>query len=206
MLNFAVYYNIFLYLITKVQMRRVTRKPDNTENYASLLNGDAMTIEPDGTISGNTAQIYTNIEDQVTTQGAAFGVQYVLPKNYTIGGNYSWNRLNEDLAAQGFLAEFNTPEHKVNLTFANREVVKNLGFSATFRWQDAFLWQSSFATGTVPAFQTLDIQASYRMKPIKTILKIGGSNTLNQKYIQSKGGPNIGALYYVSLTFDELMN
>ena len=44
------------------------------------------------------------------------------------------------------------------------------------------------------------------MKELKTILKIGASNALNNRYIQSKGGPNIGGLYYISLTFDELMN
>ena len=84
------------------------------------MNGEALTIQPDGTLTGNTAQIYTNIDDQVTTQGAAIGIQYVLPKNYTIGGNYSYNSLNEDLNAQGFLAEYNTPEHKTNLSFGNK--------------------------------------------------------------------------------------
>jgi outer membrane receptor protein involved in Fe transport len=206
LIDMSVYYNIYLDFITQVQVRRVARDASNNENYATILNGEAMTIESNGTISGNTAQIYTNIDDQVTTQGGAIGIQYVLPKDFTIGGNYSYNRLNEDLNAQGFLAEYNTPEHKFNLSFGNREVFKNLGFNTSFRWQDAFLWQSSFAIGTVPSFSTLDAQVSYRIKDMKTIVKLGGSNSLNQKYIQSKGGPNIGAIYYISLTFDELMN
>ncbi|QNL23174.1 carboxypeptidase-like regulatory domain-containing protein [Hyphobacterium sp. CCMP332] len=206
LIDFAVYYNIYLDFITQVQLRKVSLNSDGTENYASLVNGEALTIQPDGTLTGNTAQIYTNIDDQVTTQGAAIGIQYVLPKNYTIGGNYSYNSLNEDLNAQGFLAEYNTPEHKTNLSFGNREVIKNIGFSITYRWQDAFLWQSSFAVGEVPAYSTLDAQVSYKMKELKTILKIGASNALNNRYIQSKGGPNIGGLYYISLTFDELMN
>lgn len=206
LIDFAVYYNIYLDFITQVQLRKVDLNPDGTENYASLVNGSALTIQPNGELTGNTAQIYTNIEEQVTTQGAALGIQYVLPKNYTIGGNYSYNSLNEDLNAQGFLAEYNTPEHKTNLSFSNREVVKNLGFSITYRWQEAFLWQSSFAIGEVPAYSTLDAQVSYRMKDIKTVLKVGASNALNNRYIQSKGGPTIGGLYYISLTFDQLMN
>lgn len=105
------------------------------------------------------------------------------------------------------MSEFNTPKHKTNIMFGNRKVTGNFGFNVTFRWQSEFLWQSSFtipANGMVPAYKTVDAQISYRISDIKSVLKIGGSNLLNQKYIQSLGGPNIGAMYYVSLTFDEL--
>jgi iron complex outermembrane receptor protein len=105
------------------------------------------------------------------------------------------------------MSEFNTPEHKTNISFSNRKVTKDLGFNVTWRWQSEFLWQSSFtipANGMVPSYYTLDAQVSYRLSGIKSVLKIGGSNLLNKKYIQSLGGPNIGAMYYVSLTYDEL--
>ncbi len=57
----------------------------------------------------------------------------------------------------------------------------------------------------VPAYSTIDAQISYKIPSIKSVVKIGGSNLANQRYIQSLGGPSIGAIYYVSLTFDELM-
>jgi outer membrane receptor protein involved in Fe transport len=75
-----------------------------------------------------------------------------------------------------------------------------------WRWQEGFRWESTFAVGNVPSYQTLDAQVSYRLPDIKTIVKLGGSNILNQKYIQNYGGPTIGAIYYLSLTFDELFN
>jgi outer membrane receptor protein involved in Fe transport len=58
----------------------------------------------------------------------------------------------------------------------------------------------------VPSYGTLDAQVSYKVDGIKSIVKLGGSNILNKYYIQSLGGPRIGAIYYVSITFDELMN
>lgn len=201
----AYYYNIYNDFITQVRVRVASPLPDNSgPNYATLLNGTAMTVGSDGSITGNTAQIYTNSTEQVTSQGAVLGLTYNLPKGYTVGTNYNWNVINN--VPDGFLAEFNTPEHKVNLTFGNRKVTENFGFNLAWRWQSEFLWESSFTiprNGYVPAYTTLDGQVSYKVPSMKSIIKLGGSNLLNQKYIQSLGGVNIGALYYVSVTFDQ---
>jgi outer membrane receptor protein involved in Fe transport len=155
----------------------------------------------------NTFSIPTNVDRQLVAQGFAIGMEYSLPKGYKLGGNYNWNRLNEAerLAADGFLAEFNTPEHKYNITFGNRKVTDKIGFNVSYRWQDQFLWESSFAQGSVPAIGTVDAQVSYRLKDLKSIVKIGGSNLTNERYVLNYGGPTLGAIYYVSVTFDQLM-
>ncbi|MFN8690849.1 MAG: TonB-dependent receptor, partial [Cyclobacteriaceae bacterium] len=108
------------------------------------------------------------------------------------------------LAADGFLAEFNTPEHKYNISFGNRKVTDKLGFNIAYRWQDQFLWESSFAQGQVPSIGTVDAQVSYRLSGLKSVLKVGGSNITNERYVLNYGGPTLGAIYYVSVTFDEL--
>ncbi len=156
----------------------------------------------------NTFSIPTNVDRQLTAQGFALGLDYSLPKGYKIGGNYNWNKLNDasQLAADGFLAEFNTPEHKYNFTFGNRKVTDRLGFNVAYRWQDKFLWESSFAQGEVPAFGTVDAQVSYKIKGLKSMIKLGGSNIGNERFVMNYGGPTIGGIYYVSITFDELMN
>jgi outer membrane receptor protein involved in Fe transport len=155
----------------------------------------------------NTFSIPTNVDRQLTAQGFAIGLDYSLPKGYRIGGNYNWNKLKDaaQLAADGFLAEFNTPEHKYNITFSNRKVTDKFGFSVAYRWQTSFLWESSFAQGTVPAIGTMDAQVSYRLKEMKSVVKFGGSNLANTRYILNYGGPTLGAIYYVSITFDQLM-
>ncbi|MFZ5970214.1 MAG: TonB-dependent receptor domain-containing protein [Bacteroidota bacterium] len=227
LIDAAYYYNVYNDFITQVRVRiadQFTTDPalngvpgysyttnaalNGTPNYATILNGSAVSVRSDGLLTGNTAQIYTNFTERVTSQGAVLGLTYNLPKGYTVGGNYSWNVLQDAPDPEQFLSEFNTPEHKVNLNIGNRRVTDNFGFNVTMRWQDEFLWQSSFtvpANGMVPAYTTVDAQVTYKLSGIKSMLKIGGSNLLNQKYIQSLGGPNIGALYYVSLTFDELL-
>lgn len=157
----------------------------------------------------NTFSIPTNVDRTLTAQGFAIGVDYNLSpqKGYKIGANYNWNKLKDadQLAADGFLAEFNTPEHKYNVTFGNRRVTDKFGFNVSYRWQDAFLWESSFAQGEVPAIGTIDAQLSYRLKEMKSIIKLGGSNIGNERYTLNYGGPTLGAIYYLSLTFDQLM-
>ncbi|HYC85998.1 MAG TPA: TonB-dependent receptor, partial [Chryseosolibacter sp.] len=195
LIDVAYYFNLYNNFITQVQV--VTAEPDGggNPNYLTILNSNA----------NNTFSIYTNAPGEVTAQGAVVGLTYNFLKGYTASGNYNWNRLGD--VPEGFIAEFNTPEHKVNFTFGNRNLTDELGFNVTWRWQTAFDWQSSFTNYTlypVPAYNTIDAQLSYKLPTWKSTFKLGGSNILNKKYIMSGGGPNIGGLYYISIVFDEM--
>jgi outer membrane receptor protein involved in Fe transport len=139
--------------------------------------------------------------------GASFGLDYVFSRGYKFGMNYSWNTLDDSSLPDDFFNDYNTPEHVVNVSFGNRKVIDNLGFNIGLRWQDAFIWNSSFVQdGEVPAFTSLDAQVSYKLSSMKSILKLGGSNLLNERYITAYGSPSVGAIYYISITFDELLN
>jgi len=146
-----------------------------------------------------------NATGKVQSQGWALQLDYTLPGGYTIGGNVAYNELisQDDLLDQGFRASYNTPKYRYNIKFENRKVTDRLGFNVTWRWQQAFLWESSFGVGVVPEFGTLDAQISYRMPEWKSIFKLGASNLLNEYYITSIGNPSIGGIYYIQITFDE---
>ena len=157
-----------------------------------------------------------NRKEIINTYGWALGLDYQLPKGYTLGGNVSYNNLGNIDELDGFQPAFNTPEYRTNLTFANRNINnKNIGFALAWRWQDEFVWQSSFVAPAVstrslsvmPAFSTLDAQVSYKVKSIKSIIKVGGSNLFNTSgYRQAWGNPTVGTMYFVSITFDEFLN
>ncbi|TXK50300.1 TonB-dependent receptor [Pontibacter qinzhouensis] len=155
-------------------------------------------------------QLYTNAAQRVSAQGAAIGLTYSY-KGYSLGGNANWNKL--DLGKNvdpDQVPAFNTPEWKYNLLLSNRDVYNNIGFALTYRWSGSYNWQSAFIAGIneaiIPSYSTLDAQVSYKMPALKSILKVGGSNVTNKRFRQVYGGPTIGALYYVSFTFDELLN
>ncbi len=206
MIDVNYYRNTYNNFITQIRVRQAQdSNGDPTDPLADptqaalfgLLTGDAS----------DTYQIYTNLDQTVKSQGATVGFDYSIIRGYRAGINYSWNRLNTSDLSIDFINDYNTPEHIVNISFGNRKVTDNFGFNIALRWQDSFTWTSSFVqNGPVPSFSTLDAQVSYKLSGLRSVLKIGGSNLLNERYISSYGGPTIGAIYYISLTFDELMN
>jgi len=151
-------------------------------------------------------RVYTNAKNTYHNFGSALGVTYNFYKKYTIGGNVSFNKMKSNSSNDIFVTGFNTPKWNTNLSFGNREIVKNFGFNIVWKWQDAFLWESPLVTGNVAAYSTIDAQITYRIPSAKASIKWGGADILNHRYLQYAGGPTIGALYYVAVTFDGLFN
>ena len=63
-----------------------------------------------------------NAENTVTTQGASIGINYYLHPKYSLNGNYSWNKLNEEGTEDPIIPAYNTPEHKYNLGLIGRDI------------------------------------------------------------------------------------
>ena len=151
-------------------------------------------------------RVYTNAKNTYHNFGSALGVTYNFYKKYTIATNVSFNKMKSNSGNDIFVTGFNTPEWSTNLSFSNREVVKNMGFNIVWRWQDSFLWESPLVTGDISAFNTIDAQVSFHFPKLKSYLKLGGTDLLNHRYLQYAGGPTIGALYYAAITIDGLLN
>ena len=60
--------------------------------------------------------------------------------------------------------------------------------------------------GTIYAYSIVDAQVSYKVRPMKSIVKLGANNVFNHQVYQAYGSPSIGAVYYVSVVFDQLLN
>lgn len=146
-----------------------------------------------------------NATGQVESQGWAVQVDYSLPGNFKIGGNVAFNELisQDALIDQGFRASYNTPKYRYNLNFSNRKITDRIGFNITYRWQQAFLWESSFGDGIIPEFGTLNAQVTYKVPEWKSSIKLGASNLLNERFTTSFGNPSVGGVYYIQITFDE---
>jgi outer membrane receptor protein involved in Fe transport len=143
-----------------------------------------------------------NLTDKVQTYGFGISVDYRMPLNFVVGANLASDILSDVPA--NFVAYFNAPEYKANLTFGNLGfgAKKRLGASIAYRWQKGFYYQGDFANGQLPDVQTLDAQFSYKIPSSKSILKFGANNLLNQYYYNAIGNSQIGGLYYVSFGFN----
>lgn len=152
-----------------------------------------------------TYQAWVNSPKPVPAWGVAASIQYYVGRGITPYVNYTYSDLdqsnlkNNDYA---ILSGFNTPKHKINVGISGNRVWKGLGFNANFKWVTSYEWQSPFADGVVPSFHTLDLQVSYEIDKAYSTVRLGASNVYNNRHIEAVGSPKIGALYYLSWTFD----
>lgn len=143
----------------------------------------------------------SNSESTVKAIGWGVSVNYRLPKGYDFGINVSGDQLQD--VDSGLVTFFNTPKVRFNVTLGNEKVNgSNWGFNILYRWQDEMLWEGTFGTGQVDAFGSLDAQVSYRLPKIKSLIKLGATNLMNNYYVSAFGNPNVGGLYYVSFGYN----
>lgn len=175
----------------------------DAQKQVFVTNGDAS--------AGIAIQDYaydTNIDEDIKTQGYGLSVEYSFGDGFAVGGNASFNEINslDDETARVYNVAFNTPEWRYNISFKNRKLTERIGFGLTYRWQDAFLWQSAIGSAVVPAYQTVDAQVTYSLPSLGGSIKVGGSNILNERYTTSLANPRLGALYYVQLNLNNILS
>ena len=148
-----------------------------------------------------------NSLNQVQTQGASLGFNYFLDDNFTVNGNYSWNKLVKTDEDDPIIPAFNTPEHKYNVGLTARGLSAKdkdtWGFGINYRWVQGFVFEGSPQfTGFVPSYDLLDTQVNYKFDAQGLTVKAGASNLLKNEHIETYGGPTVGRLAYISLSLD----
>ncbi len=174
--------------------------------YNGFLATQSLIQNPELGSAAQRFQTTISTTEPVTSFGWALGAQYILKRKYVFDGNISYNKLKEFGFGPGVLTSYNTPDYRINLGIINRSFLKNIGFSGKWRWQNEFSWESAFGVGQVPAFHVLDLQVSYKFVGLKSIIKLGAANALNQYYTTGLGNAQIGGLYYITWTYDQLIN
>ncbi|MBD2756430.1 TonB-dependent receptor [Spirosoma validum] len=179
-----------------------------------------------------TLQVNTNTANEAFVRGVGIGVEYGLGDGFMLRGNYTYQNglvtlydtegsIRNDLAGAPVIKRkmsnpevaqlgrnfFNTPENRYNLTLCNPRLTDKLGATVTYHWTDKMWYEQGITAGDVwlPSWTSLDAQISYKFPLLKSIIKLGGTNLLNQYYTQGYGLARVGGMYYMSITFDELM-
>lgn len=160
-------------------------------------------------------RVATNSRDRVSTQGLSVGFNYFFWKFMLLTGNWSYNKFDRRGSTDPLIPAFNTPRNKFNLGIGASALdktlligdkkynLKNYGFNVNFKWVEGFRFEGSPQfTGDIPSYYLLDVQISRQIPKWKSTLKIGASNITNNMVYQVYGGPAIGRLAYLSLTFE----
>jgi iron complex outermembrane recepter protein len=167
---------------------------DNSLSLLALQQGDFRAF-----------QTYTNSPADVKSFGASIALSTKIFGNYDLEGNYTFAEQDFDQAsAPDFRTAFNTPKHKVKMSFGNPVLYENFGFNVNYRWSDSYFWQSTFADGQVPSFSVVDAMVNYVFPEYKLMLKAGATNIGGRDYFTAFGTGLIGQQYFLSLTFNNL--
>ncbi|WP_020606365.1 carboxypeptidase-like regulatory domain-containing protein [Spirosoma spitsbergense] len=178
-----------------------------------------------------TLQISTNSSNDIFVDGWAIGGTYNISRGFTLSGNYAHQvgtvtlrntqgAIINDNAGNSIVKRkmsdsevlkkgrnyFNSPENRYTVSLENPQLTTRLGAFVSFRWTDRMWYEQEITAGDVwlPSWSSLDAQVSYKMPLLKSVIKLGGTNILNKYYAQGYGLAQIGGLYYLSVTFDDL--
>ena len=192
--DLSVYYNSYEDFISSknVIVPLYGQVGDNTLSLLALQNGDRAVFSA-----------YTNSTADISSYGASIGLNTKILNGFNIGLNYTYAKFDFDQSTDpDFEAGFNTPEHKVKVQFGKTDLFENFGFNVNVRWQDEYLWESTFHDTVIDARTVLDAQVNYSIPSWKSIIKLGGANLTGQEYFSAPGVGAIGSQYYISWTIN----
>ena len=206
LLDVDFYYNSYRNFIAQVEAYVPQTSAGAALNTGTDLNVIATalntTTAPVGGVRGQARyRLWTNSQSEVYNYGGSAGLRYEVARGYLLGANTTYTRLDRSENSDGLEDGFNTPRWAYNLSLGNENVCKNLGFGLNYRHQNSYFSQTFLVVGNVPAYGTLDAQLSFAVPAAQTRFKLGASNVLNSYYVSYLGGPSVGGLYYLTVTY-----
>jgi len=150
--------------------------------------------------------VVVNSPEDVKTYGWGVSGELQLAGGFVASANISSDKLRNSDLPQGYRAFFNAPELRTVVSLANTGFgkKKTVGFNVSWRWMDGFFYENDFIQGDLPGFHVVDASVNFKCPKIKSLVKIGANNLLNQYYRTAVGNPSIGGLYYVSFAYNVL--
>ena len=146
--------------------------------------------------------VVVNADAKVKTFGWGVSLDWRLPANFSVYGNISSDEIKD--VPNNFRSSFNSPKHRTLLGLSNSGFGPNnlFGFNLNWRWQDKVDFESDFAISMLEPVHVVDFALMYKLPAIKSQLKLGANNLLNQYYTNAVGNPSIGGLYYLAFVYN----
>ncbi|UOQ71353.1 TonB-dependent receptor plug domain-containing protein [Hymenobacter cellulosilyticus] len=189
-LDVDAYYNAYRDFIAQVEA--YVPKTPNSDSAAIYLNNRA---------TQSRYRLWTNAQTRVYNYGGSVGLRYELPGGLLAGANATYARLARTESGDGLEDGFNTPRWLLNLSLGHEKLYRRLGGGLSYHWQQHYYSQTFLVSGEVPAYHSLDAQLTYTVPQPQLRLKLGATNVLNHYYTSFLGGPSVGGLYYLALTY-----
>ena len=189
-IDFDFYYNLYNNFIAQIEAS-VPNTTDESRIPASLYDKNKQ----------SRYRLWTNSTTVVHHYGSELELRYVLSKNFMLSGNGSYQTLQHTSKNDGLEDGFNTPKWMSNISLTGKEIFKKTDFTVTMKYQSKYYWQSFLVNGDVPSVFNMDAMIRYSFSKLGIDLKLGATNLLNKYYYSFLGGPQIGGLYYTTITY-----
>lgn len=172
-------------------------------------------------------RVAANASTMVVTRGVNAGLNWYRPKlTYTF--NYGYNRLTTG-EGDPIIPAFNTPVNKFNAGLSARDRLipftthKRLGYGLNWKYVEGYLFEGSPQfTGPIPSYDMVDAQVNVKFPAHHLTVKLGASNlfgllplwdknvpmaerldrAINNEVYLVYGGPRIGRLAYIQLSYE----
>lgn len=182
--------------------------PEEAEALAAILS-EKMSEIPLGTVTPKEAWDRTELllaptnAGDIEYWGIDFSVKYVVNRNISLFGNYSYLSKNyfEDLAGFGDLS-LNAPQHKGSLGLRFSELHTGLSGELRYRYVDGYRVKSAIYKGVIDSYNLVDVSITYPFTFAEGLsLTISAKNILNYKHREFIQAAELGRLVTARLAY-----
>ena len=193
--------NTYLNFYNNYQAQILVVSIDSTRHKGNFLPGVNSVLEGQAA-RPTTWNAYTNIDGVIKSWGVSMNITYFFHKFLELNANYSYI---DYIAPQDIPAKdvaFNTPQHRFYIGVNGKNIGKVFSYDIGYKWQESFLWSSSFGTGQVGDFGTLDIGMGVTIAKSNIQIRASVNNAVGKGYVTNYGGPTVGRVFLMSLLLD----
>ena len=163
--------------------------------YGSVANGSALAA-----VQARDVAIFAvdnNTDELVSTMGLDIGLDAKIFEKFDFGAKFAYNEMDRSNIDPNYETSFNTPKVRGRLSLGSTEIGKNFGFNLSASYHNAFLYESSFADGIIPANWIFNASMSFDVPELQSKVKIGAVNLTGDDYVSIPYTGLIGSQYYV---------
>ena len=168
--------------------------------YGSVANGSALAAMLAGDFE--VYAVDNNTDEVVSTMGLDIGLDAKIFDKFDFGAKFAYNEMDRSNIDPNYETSFNTPKVRGRLSLGSTEIGKNFGFNLSASYHNAFLYESTFADGIIPANWIFNASMSFDVPELQGKVKIGAVNLTGDDYMSIPYTGLIGSQYYVKFTLN----
>tara|TARA_B100000989_G_scaffold296222_1_gene278998 strand:- start:1644 stop:4544 length:2901 start_codon:yes stop_codon:yes gene_type:complete len=167
--------------------------------YGSVSDGSALAAMQVNDYE--TYNVDNNTDEEVSTMGLDVGLDAKIYK-FDFGAKFAYNEMDRSNIDPNYETSFNTPKVRGRLSLGSNEIVDGLGFNFSASYHNAFLYESGFGDGIIPANWIFNANISIDAPELGGNFKVGAVNLSGDDYSSIPYTGMVGSQYYVKFTLN----